>query len=193
MKKYIKSSSSAYGWWNQYYNDMSIEEACKETNQTPEELIAEYQEVADSYGYTFRGLLEAKPEYFDNLDELWCISKYTDERGNLVVGLQINDRLYTVDQQEVLDKLTSDEDEMEEDPLSAYEDQGFSVEQLEEIQTGLMDGLDVSVYADPKYDFWQMREIRRGLKSGVDVSQYADPKFNGSQMFAIRKDLEDKQ
>jgi len=111
MKKYIKSSSSAYGWWNQYYNDTSIEDACEETNETPEEFIAEFQEVADSYGYTFRGVLEAKPEYFDIFDELWCLSKYTDEKGNTVVGQQINDRIYLVDQQEVLDRLSSESEE----------------------------------------------------------------------------------
>lgn len=167
MKKYIKSSSSAYGWWNQYYNDISIEDACEETNQTPEELIADYQKVADAYDYTFRGLLEARPEYADNVDDLWCLSKYTDEDGNIDICHLVDGRLYSVEQQDVLDKLlteTSEERHIRRDILYPYRDKGFNVAQLEEIQKGLMDGLDVSQYADPKYDFWQMREIRRGLK-----------------------------
>lgn len=193
MKKYIKSSLSAYSWWNQYYNDISIEDACEETNQTPEELIAQYQKAADAYDYTFRGLLEAKPEYADSVDDLWCLSKYTDKDGNIDICHLVDGRLYSVTQEDVIDKMLTepDEGEIEEDPLKSYEDQGFYKWQLDQIKEGLRSGVDVSIYADPKFEFRQMREIRLGLEEGLDVSLYADPKFESGQMLVIRRGLED--
>ena len=66
---------------------------------------------------------------------------------------------------------------------------GFNWKQLEEIQIGLEEGLDVSKYANPKFDFNQMAEIRKGLKQGIDISKYADPKFDWFQMEQIYEGL----
>ena len=110
--------------------------------------------------------------------------------------------------------LTKEEIEAE---LEKYENQGFDVHQISQIQYGLEAGLDVSKYADPKLGFLQMQEIRLGLlrgvdvseyvrsgqfdtyqldeiiyglAAGVDVSKYANPEFNEDKMEEIRKGLE---
>ena len=110
--------------------------------------------------------------------------------------------------------LTKEEIEAE---LEKYENQGFDVHQISQIQYGLEAGLDVSKYADPKLGFLQMQEIRLGLlrgvdvseyvmsgqfdtyqldeiiyglAAGVDVSKYANPEFNEDKMQEIRKGLE---
>lgn len=70
-----------------------------------------------------------------------------------------------------------------------YDGKQFDDGQMEEINTGLKSGVDVSIYADPKFDEQQMWQIRKGLETEVDVSQYADPKFDWGQMKEIRKGL----
>ena len=96
-----------------------------------------------------------------------------------------------------------------------YEKEGFSPDQIDEIEIGLQKGLKVShyakkeflaiqmhqirlgleqnlavvKYAKPEYDWFQMEEIREGLKDGLDVSKYADPKLSYEIMRQIRKGL----
>ena len=67
---------------------------------------------------------------------------------------------------------------------------GFNWKQLEEIQIGFEEGLDVSKYANPKFDFNQMAEIRKGLNQDLDISIYANPEFNWEQMREIRYGLQ---
>lgn len=96
-----------------------------------------------------------------------------------------------------------------------YEKQGFSQDQIDEIEIGLQKGLKVAhyakkeflaiqmhqirlgleehlpvaKYASPEYDWFQMEEIREGLKSGLDVSKYANPEMSYEVMRQIRKGL----
>ena len=55
--------------------------------------------------------------------------------------------------------------------------------QMQEVQKGLNNGLDVSKYANltPEgkfiFDSEQMYEIRSGLEAGVDVNVYTNPKY----------------
>lgn len=65
----------------------------------------------------------------------------------------------------------------------------FSRLQVEQIQWGLKDGVDVSIYAITEFDYQQMRAIRFGLKAGLDVSIYAKPEYDASQMGEIQEGL----
>ena len=109
MRRKIYATIS-YSWWNQYYTDTSIEDACREMNEDPEECIEGMQEIAKAYGYTFRGFVTAKPEYADNLDDLQNLVKYTDANGNMIVCQQVGGRIYRVDQQDVIDRLSASEE-----------------------------------------------------------------------------------
>ncbi len=73
---------------------------------------------------------------------------------------------------------------------SIYGNDKFDKEQINEIQRGRKEDLDVSFYADPKYNADQMTEIRWGLEKGIDVKRYADPKYSADQMSEIREGLE---
>ena len=68
---------------------------------------------------------------------------------------------------------------------------GFSDNQIDEINAGLKEGLDVNKYADSKLHAIQMRQIRLGLEKGLPVEYYADPKYDWLQMEELRKGLED--
>ena len=97
-----------------------------------------------------------------------------------------------------------------------YQKEGFSPDQIDEIEIGLQKGLNVSLYAkkeflaiqmhqirlgleeklpvekyaNPEYDWFQMEEIREGLKTKLDISKYADPKLSYEVMREVRKGLE---
>ncbi|MFI3326831.1 MAG: hypothetical protein R3Y35_11765 [Clostridia bacterium] len=58
----------------------------------------------------------------------------------------------------------------------------FNEEQMEQINKGLAEGLDVSIYADPKYNSDQMSAIHDGLEYGLDVSVYANPDLSAEEM-----------
>ncbi len=62
--------------------------------------------------------------------------------------------------------------------------------QMREIRLGLVEKLDVSYYASPEYDWFQMEEIRRGLEDKIDVTKYADPGIAFDVMRQIREGLE---
>ncbi len=85
------------------------------------------------------------------------------------------------------------EDETEEEvpdvPLRYIEDYDpliYSQAQLDEIDRGIHNGVDVTRYDDPALMFRQMREIRIGLEQGVDVSFYANRYFKDRQMRELR-------
>ena len=93
----------------------------------------------------------------------------------------------------------------------------YTKDQLEEIQAGLAQGLDVSIYARVEflaiqmheirlglekdlpvkkyatlqYDWFQMREIRLGLEAGLDVSGYASPRIGYETMKQLRLGLDE--
>lgn len=92
----------------------------------------------------------------------------------------------------------------------------FSQDQKQEIEKGILEGLDVSIYAKPEflaiqmlqirigleeklpvdcyakkdYDWFQMEEIRKGLKSGVAINKYSSPDISFNVMRQIREGLE---
>ena len=66
---------------------------------------------------------------------------------------------------------------------------GFTFDQIAEIEAGAQAGVDVSVYANREFLAIQMRQIRFGLEAGLDVSAYADPKYDWFQMEEIRKGI----
>ena len=67
----------------------------------------------------------------------------------------------------------------------------FTRNQLEEIQKGLEQKLNVSVYAKKEFLAIQMQQIRLGLQDNLPVEKYADPSFDWFQMEQIRTGLKD--
>lgn len=62
---------------------------------------------------------------------------------------------------------------------------------MNQIRTGLTQGLDMSSYAVPEYDWLQLEEIREGLLLGLDVHKYDSYKVSSFVMHQIRRGLED--
>ena len=73
--------------------------------------------------------------------------------------------------------------------VSHYAKKEFLAIQMHQIRLGLEENLAVAKYAKPEYDWFQMEEIREGLKAGLDVSKYADPKLSYEVMRQVRKGL----
>lgn len=73
--------------------------------------------------------------------------------------------------------------------VAHYAKKEFLAIQMHQIRLGLEEKLPVAKYAKPEYDWFQMEEIREGLKAGLDVSKYADPKLSYEVMRQIRKGL----
>ena len=69
--------------------------------------------------------------------------------------------------------------------------QGFTLDQIAEIEAGAEAGVDISVYTDTELLAIQMRQIRLGLQEGLDVSVYANRSYDWFQMEEIRKGLKD--
>lgn len=65
----------------------------------------------------------------------------------------------------------------------------FSPDQKQEIEKGLLEGLDVSIYANQEYLAIQMLQIRLGLEEKLPVESYASPDFDWFQMEEIRLGL----
>ncbi len=61
--------------------------------------------------------------------------------------------------------------------------------QMRQIRFGLLEALPVEVYARPEYDWFQMEEIRLGLQEGVDTAKYAAPDIPYDKMRQVRKGL----
>ena len=70
--------------------------------------------------------------------------------------------------------------------LDKLKSEGYSKDQIYEIEEGLKAGLDVSRYADKELFATQMRQIRFGLREGLNVSLYAKREFDWFQMEEIR-------
>lgn len=68
--------------------------------------------------------------------------------------------------------------------------EGFTQDQLLEIEEGRKAGLDVTLYAKPEFLAIQMRQIRLGMQEGLDVSKYASLEYDWFQMEEIRLGLE---
>ena len=61
----------------------------------------------------------------------------------------------------------------------------FNRYQLNFINDGLTNNLDVSIYAKPELYAEQMREIVRGLKQGFDMTKYASGDYSDGQIRQI--------
>lgn len=64
-------------------------------------------------------------------------------------------------------------------------EQGYDVYQIEEIMTGLQEGLDVSVYCNPQYHFLTMQAYRFALMANVDVDWLKSKQFRMIQILMI--------
>lgn len=73
--------------------------------------------------------------------------------------------------------------------VSSYARVEFLAIQMHEIRLGLEKGLPVKKYASLQYDWFQMREIRLGLEAGLDVSSYASPHIGYETMKQLRLGL----
>lgn len=73
--------------------------------------------------------------------------------------------------------------------ISVYAKKEFLAIQMRQIRLGMHEGLPVEVYTRPEYDWFQMEEIRKGLQAGVDIKQYASPNISYDRMRQIRKGL----
>ena len=56
---------------------------------------------------------------------------------------------------------------------NGFDQNEFDEKQLEAINEGIEEGLDISKYADPKFTVWQMIAIQRGLRKGLDVGWFS--------------------
>lgn len=74
--------------------------------------------------------------------------------------------------------------------VSLYAKKEYYAIQMMQIRLGLMEKLPVEYYATTDYDWFQMEEIRLGLSSKVDISKYAQPEVPFDIMRQIRKGLE---
>lgn len=70
-----------------------------------------------------------------------------------------------------------------------YADRTYFAIQMRQIRLGLMEGLPVELYAKPDYDWFQMEEIRLGLSAGIDVDKYADAEIPYDVMRQVRLGL----
>lgn len=69
---------------------------------------------------------------------------------------------------------------------------GYTTDQIQEIEEGLQENLDISFYTNPVYLSIQMHQIRLGLEEGLSVEYYAKPYYDWFQMEEIRKGLLDR-
>lgn len=75
--------------------------------------------------------------------------------------------------------------------VNSYDKKEFDADQMKVIRIGLEDGVDVSIYAKTSLNWRQMIVIDSGLKDGLDVSLYAKPEFDELQMLEIYYGLKD--
>lgn len=64
-------------------------------------------------------------------------------------------------------------------------EQGYNVYQIEEIMTGLQEGLDVSVYSNPHYHFFTMQAYRFALKANADIDWLKSRRFKAVEIMLI--------
>ena len=69
--------------------------------------------------------------------------------------------------------------------------QGFTPDQIYEIEEGIAAGLDIVAFERKEFLAIQMRQIRLGLLEKLPVEFYADPCYDWFQMEEIRLGLKD--
>lgn len=78
---------------------------------------------------------------------------------------------------------------MDQEQVLDYQKKGFSQAQIEEIEQGISDGVDITVYAKKELLPQLMNQIRTGLTQGLDMSSYAVPEYDWFQLEEIREGL----
>lgn len=73
---------------------------------------------------------------------------------------------------------------------NGYPETVFDGYQLDEIDAGERDGVDVSLYAKPENGVAIMHEIRAALKKGLDVERYLDRGFSSQKLGVITAAIE---
>lgn len=73
--------------------------------------------------------------------------------------------------------------------VSCYLNQGFSGLQMYQIRLGLLQGYSVESYCQLHYDWFQMEEIRKGLRDKVDITRFNNPDLPYRKMRELRKAL----
>jgi len=73
--------------------------------------------------------------------------------------------------------------------VSVYAKKEFLAIQMMQIRLGMMEGLPVEVYANTDFDWFQMEEIRKGLEEGLNTAVYARPEIPYDKMRQVRKGL----
>lgn len=76
--------------------------------------------------------------------------------------------------------------------MTQYVEQGFDEKQLEQIELGLQNHVDVSLYAHLKYDWKTMFYIRYCLENGLNITRYVkNENYTYEQLFQIYQGLKD--
>lgn len=73
--------------------------------------------------------------------------------------------------------------------VSIYAKEEYTAMHMHQIRMGLLEGLPVQKYTSPDYDWFQMEEIRKGLREGVNIELYASPQIPYEKMRQMRKGL----
>lgn len=68
---------------------------------------------------------------------------------------------------------------------------GFTFDQIAEIEAGAQAGIDVSLYADKDFLAIQMKQIRYGLEAGLDVSYFNSLMYTAADMEQKRLALQE--
>jgi len=75
--------------------------------------------------------------------------------------------------------------------VGIYARTDFMPQEMADIRGALSEGIDLSKYIGIDYDWFQLEEIIQGLKFGLPVEKYDDVNIPGSKMHEMRKGLED--
>jgi len=65
----------------------------------------------------------------------------------------------------------------------------FTKEQIEQINTGLKNKVNVKIYANPKLSAEQMKILREALELGLQAQLFADPEYSVDSMRTYKADL----
>ncbi|MBO6206465.1 MAG: DUF342 domain-containing protein [Lachnospiraceae bacterium] len=93
------------------------------------------------------------------------------------------------EEEELLADTDFSEDAVRKRKMEEYDKAVYGFAQLDEIEKGIRQGLDVSLYDSEELSFRQMREVRIGLEQGIDATFYANKYYKDSQMREIRLGL----
>ena len=128
---------------------------------------------------------EVIPAALDNVDETMAAV------GTVSAEDAFQKLMGSLDEEEekLLEDADFSEDAVRKRKMEEYDKSLYGYAQLDEIETGIKRGLDVSMYDSADLSFRQMREIRIGLEHNIDATFYANKYYKDSQMREIRLGL----